>query len=117
MNELRDDLTIGEINAELKEDETFELGSDGASCITARNNLHIRPVPDSWLKPKIKKWVPKKVSDLSDGDILVLNGVVKTVVDIRGGSDIDTRLAIYLSGMPSSFYRHRDEFVTVEVEE
>jgi hypothetical protein len=113
MNELRPDLTIREIDEELKEDETFELGSDGASCITARNNLHIRPVPDSWLKPKVKKWVAKRLHELHKGDVIIKGGEQHTITYIFPTNDYHKHICY----SDSAYIGHINEFVTVEVEE
>ncbi len=120
MSELRPDLKISDINAELKEGETFEYESDGSSCITlARNNLHTRPVPAAWRKPKVKKWIPKKVSELEAGDIMRFNGIILPIEDLNPCYHPENmpRMQIKVAGYADSIYSHMDEFVTVEVEE
>ena len=114
MNELRPDLTIKEIDAELKDGETFELESDGSTWITlAQNNLQTRPIPTSWLKPKVKKLVAKKGSDLVNGDILFRCGKLHEVKRLTYINEIHLRVDF----LDYSFVAHVNEFVTVEVEE
>ena len=74
MDELRPDLTISEIDAVMDEGEVFEHEYKGRSYIMldcCEPRTRPRPVPASWLKPKVKKWIATNVGKIKKGDVIL----------------------------------------------
>jgi hypothetical protein len=108
VRELRDDLTIGEI---LERYERFVLRRD------AKHQLwEPLKMPESWYKPRVKKWVPIKARDVKEGDVMIVATVSAIVSDVTTAKR-ENRICIRAIGCAAWMTFHRDEFVTVEVEE
>ncbi len=113
MNELRPDLTIGEIKAWFKNDVELKLFDDNSYGFYD-DGMELSH-PNGWINPKVKKWIPKKAKELEVGDTMVLNGVSVNIHGLCG--NLNKKVSIFLTVFDDSISRHMDEFVTVEVEE
>ena len=111
MNELRDDLTIGEIVLYCGKVADLLVSHDGCKFIGKTGCKH--DIPTSWLKLKVKKWVAKNIVELREGDILIRNGSEHEITALRYINAFNIRIKYGTF----SFIAHKNEFVTVEVEE
>lgn len=115
MSKLRPDLTIKAIDDELDIGEWLDY-TPGDSARIHMGSGETRHIPDSWLKPKVKKWTWKKSADLKIGDVMVFNGRLFSI-SLVDGDLVENTMVISIWGNEDCLYRHKNEFVTVEVEE
>jgi hypothetical protein len=114
VNELRDDLTIKDIEEELCGGECFEYDKGGHAFILLESyEKKTRPLPKSWLKPKVKKWIYKHIYELHKGDVIIKCGEPHTIDYIFPTNDYYKQICY----SNSAYLGHINEFVTVEVEE
>ena len=119
MKELRDDLTWGEIKGMIpgQHGKILLHRTDGMMIYEAGyiDETDFCYAPESWYKPKVKQWVPKKVSELKAGDVMIFNGRLFSI-SLVDGDLVENTMVISIWGKEDCLYRHKNEFVTVEVE-
>ena len=120
--ELKDDLTVKTIKDFFGNDISslhINLQQGVITKIDPLGYENEKDIPASWLKPKVKKWIPKKVRELEAGDVMTFNGAALPIEDLNPcyHPENKPRMQVKIKGYIDYIYRHMDEFVTVEVEE